>query len=166
MARSRLTPLTRALLRAPSHLYDWGLGPLLGPRFLRLTHVGRRTGRTYRTVLEVVARAQRTGSVVVVAGLGRTADWYRNLLAGSAARVETGSSRFRAAHRVLDATEAAAVLADYERRNRWIRPVVRRLLGRLTGRPYDGSPQARRSLVEQLPLVAFRSAADDVGPPP
>jgi hypothetical protein len=85
---------------------------------------------------------------VVVAGLGRTADWYRNVLAGRGVEVETGSRRFRATHRVLGTTEAVAVLADYERRNRWARPVVRLLLGRLTGRPYDGSPEARTRLVE------------------
>jgi deazaflavin-dependent oxidoreductase (nitroreductase family) len=151
--------VSRRLLRAPSHLYDWGLGPLLGPRFLRLTHVGRRTGRTHRTVLEVVGRDRATGSVVVIAGLGPGADWYRNLVAGSTAAVETGGRRFRAVPRVLDEDEAAAVLAEYEGHNRWARPVVRWLLGRLTGRPYDGSPAARRQLVARLPLVALRPDA-------
>jgi hypothetical protein len=52
--------------------------------------------------------------------------------------------------------EAAAVIADYEHRNRWIGPVVRRLLSALLGWRYDGSQSARERLVRQLPVVAFR----------
>jgi deazaflavin-dependent oxidoreductase (nitroreductase family) len=154
--RSRLNPMIRSLLQAPSRLYDWGLGPLLGSRFLRLTHTGRRTGRAHRTVLEVVGRDRSTGSVVVVAGLGPAADWYRNVLARPRVLVEVGSRRFRAAARVLDTDEAAVVLTEYERRNRWLHPLVRRLLTRLASEPYDGSPEALRRVVEQLPLVEFR----------
>ena len=38
-------------------------------------------------------------------------------------------------------------------------PIVRRVLSRLLGWRYDGSEDARRRLVCQLPLVAFRPAA-------
>jgi hypothetical protein len=54
VATPRPGPVLRRLLRAPSLLYDWHAGWLLGRRFLRLTHRGRRSGRRYRTVLEVV----------------------------------------------------------------------------------------------------------------
>jgi hypothetical protein len=56
---------------------------------------------------------------------------------------------------VLDAGEAEQVLAAYERRNRLVAPLVRYVLGRLTGMRYDGSPAARRRLVETLPFVGF-----------
>ena len=45
----------RAAFRLPERLYRSGLGPLLGRRFLRLSHRGRRSGAPYATVLEVVA---------------------------------------------------------------------------------------------------------------
>jgi hypothetical protein len=44
----------KLLARLPLRLYDLRLGCLLGHRFLVLTHRGRRSGRTYRTTLEVV----------------------------------------------------------------------------------------------------------------
>jgi len=47
-------PLLRALLRAPVHVYHWRLGCLFGHRFLLLTHIGRRTGKRFQTVLEVM----------------------------------------------------------------------------------------------------------------
>jgi len=50
------------------------------------------------------------------------------------------------------------VLADYERRNRWVTLVIRRVLSALVGWRYDSSDDARRRLVRDLPLVAFRPA--------
>jgi deazaflavin-dependent oxidoreductase (nitroreductase family) len=151
-------PITRRLLRAPARLYDWHAGWLLGHRFLRLTHVGRCSGRLHRSVLEVVGSGPAPGEVVVVAGLGPSADWYRNVQAHPAVEVAVGRRRSRPAHRVLDQREAVVVLAAYERRNRWVSPVVRRVLSWLVGWRYDGSDDARQRLAQELPLVAFRPA--------
>ena len=155
MTTRRLGPVARRLARLPGRLYDWDLGWLLGHRFLRLTHVGRRSGRTYRTVLEVVGRTD-DDEVVVVAGFGHSADWFRNISALPPVEVAIGRDRFRPTARVLPDEEAAAVLAGYERRNRLVAPVVRRVLGWLVGWEYDGSAAARARLVQELPFVAFR----------
>jgi deazaflavin-dependent oxidoreductase (nitroreductase family) len=160
-------PLIGSLLRAPVLLYEWHLGWLLGRRFLLLCHVGRRSGHRYRTVLEVVGSVAESGETVVVSGFGRSADWYRNVRVSPTVEVTVGRQRFRAVHRELAEPEALAVLTAYERRNRWIRPVLRRVLGRLVGWPYDGSDEARRRLVGQLPLVAFRPTGNvDTGNDP
>jgi deazaflavin-dependent oxidoreductase (nitroreductase family) len=148
--------IVKRLLALPGALYDRDLGWVLGHRFLRLTHAGRRSGRRYRTVLEVVDEDLSRGEVVVLAGLGRRADWYRNLEAGSGIEVELGGVRFTPAHRTLGEDEAASVLAGFERRNRAVAPIVRRVLSALVGWHYDGSDAARRRLVRELPLVALR----------
>lgn len=148
--------MARWLLRAPASLYDWNAGWLLSHRFLRLTHVGRRTGRLYHTMLEVIGNGPTPGEVVVIAGLGRSADWYRNVQARPAIEVAIGRDRFPPVHRTLGPTEACAVLAEYERHNRWAAPVVQRVLTWLVGWDYDGSTDARQRLVHELPLVAFR----------
>lgn len=158
------SPLLRGLLRLPALLYRWRLGWLLGHRFLLLTHTGRVSGRRYDTVLEVVAVRPQAREFVVVAGRGAAADWYRNVLAQPTSEVTVGSHRLPATHRVLDEVEASATLADYERRNRWARPVVRALLGWLVGWRYDGGPQARDRLARELPLVAFRPAVTGAEP--
>lgn len=151
-----LSPMARRLLRAPALLYRCHAGWLLGRRFLLLTHVGRRSGRRHQTVLEVIGTHRSSGEVMVLAGFGRSADWYRNLQAQPAVEVEVGRRRFRPIHRQLDEAEAVAALADYERRNRWMTPVVRRGLSWLVGWHYDGSDAGRRRLVAELPVVAFR----------
>ena len=90
----RAGPALARLLRAPARLYDWHAGWLLGRRFLCLTHVGRRSGHRYQTVLEVVGENRDRHEVIVVAGLGRSAQWYRNVLAGNATEVAIGRERF------------------------------------------------------------------------
>jgi deazaflavin-dependent oxidoreductase (nitroreductase family) len=159
-SRHSLGPVARRLLRAPGTLYDWDLGWLLGHRFLRLTHVGRRSGRRYQTMLEVIGAGPAQGEICVIAGLGKSADWYQNIQAQPALLVAFGRRRFVPAHRVLDEPEAIAVLAGYERRNRVAAPVVRRVLSWLVGWNYDGSDNARRQLVHELPVVAFRPAPE------
>ncbi|MBV9160915.1 MAG: nitroreductase family deazaflavin-dependent oxidoreductase [Pseudonocardiales bacterium] len=148
-------------LRAPARLYDWRCGWLLGHRFLRLTHVGRNSGRRYQTILEVIGTGPAVNEFLVVAGLGRAADWYRNLRATPPVEVAIGRSRFRPVHRILNVEEAVAALTDYERRNRWITPVIRRMLSWLLGWRYDGSGPARQRLVRELPIVAFRPAHEE-----
>lgn len=151
----------RSALRAPNAVYEHGWGRLFGHRFLQLTHVGRRSGRTYRTVLEVVQYDPSTGEATVLSGFGRGSDWLRNVRAAGGAEVSFGAGPRRAAYRILPLEEAERVLTDYERRNRVATPLVRMVLSRLIGWRYDGSPAALRRLVEQLPLVAFRPALVD-----
>ncbi|MFC5688845.1 nitroreductase family deazaflavin-dependent oxidoreductase [Amycolatopsis mediterranei] len=144
----------RGVFRAPVRLYDRGLGWVLGRRFLCLTHLGRRSGRMYRTVLEVVGT--NDDEYVVVAGLGAGADWFRNIQARPPVEVIVGRCRFPAEHRVLGEDEAVAVIAGYEHRNRLAGPLVRFALGKLLGWRYDGSDLARRRMAIQLPLVGLR----------
>jgi len=149
-----MSPLLKRLLRLPALLYRLRLGMLLGHRFLLLKHRGRKSGRLYETVLEVVDRDRN--ELVVMSGLGRGSSWFRNVEAGGAVEVRCGNERFRPEVRVLPPEEAAACLAGYERRNRVVSPVVRRVLSRLAGFPYTGDDAGRLRLVETLPLVGLR----------
>jgi deazaflavin-dependent oxidoreductase (nitroreductase family) len=146
--------LIRAL-RAPVVLYDWHLGWLLGRRFLRLTHRGRRSGRSYRMMLEVLGNDQDRGEVFVMVGLGRAAQWYRNVIVGGAVEVAIGRERFRLAYRELAPAQAAEVLANYESCHPLLALVVRSLLSQLVGWRYDGSASARERLVGERPILAF-----------
>lgn len=154
----------RGLYAAPNHLYAAGLGWLLGRRFLRLTHVGRRSGRTRHTVLEVARYDRRTGEATVVAGYGRETDWVRNVLAGGPIEVDLGHGPRPAAYRLVGGDEAAEVYAGYERRYRLVVPAVRRMMGYFLGWPFDGSPEAVRRMAEQLPMLAFRPSAQPFSP--
>lgn len=147
-------PLLRRLLRAPVWLYRAQLGGLLlGNRFLLLTHRGRRSGRSYRTVLEVVRFDPAIPEWTVVSGFGPSSDWLRNLTAAPAARVDVGRRHFEPEQRRLTEDEGRALLAGYQRAH----PRTARQLGRrLLGRPFDGTPESIDELARLLPAVAFR----------
>jgi hypothetical protein len=83
-----------------------------------------------------------------MSGFGPSADWFRNLQAAPAVEVAIGRRRFRPQHRIVDETDAAGVLAGYERRNRLIAPIVRLGLGWLAGWPYDGIDAALPDLCD------------------
>lgn len=153
---SSMNPVLSRLLKAPAKLYDWRLGWLLGHRFVRLTHRGRKSGRAYQTMLEVLDRDRGTGELMVIAGLGPRADWYRNVCAGSPTEIAVSRERFRADHRLLQPEEAAEVLARYQRHHPLLAPVVRLVLSRLLGWRYDGSPAARLQVAAERPIVGFR----------
>lgn len=79
-----------------------------------------------------------------------------NVLAGGAVEIRIARLRFTPRFRSPATAEAVGVLADCERRNRMIAPVLRRVLSRLAGFRCDGRPAAgRHRLVEALPLLAF-----------
>jgi hypothetical protein len=90
-----------------------------------------------------------------MSGFGGSSDWLRNLEAGGPCEVQIGRERFVAHHRVLRGADAAAVVEDYEHRNRVVAPIVRAVLSRLLGWRYHGSEAERQRLVEQLPLVVL-----------
>ena len=145
----------RRVFRAPVYLYRWKCGWLLGYRFLLLTHIGRRTGLRRHTVLEVMQYREQGPEAVVLSAFGRNPDWLRNIEKTPDPEVVIGSRCFVAAHRFLCEEEAVSVISDYEQRNRLIRPIIRLVLSRLLGWRYDGSPDDRRRLVTQLPVIAF-----------
>ena len=148
-------PALRTMLKAPNLLYRWHVGWLLGHRFVRIEHTGRRSGARYDTVVEVLSWNRASGEVIVMSGRGPTADWYRNILADTPTAMTLGSRSCSVAHRKLTEEEAIGVLHEYEQRNRWIRPIVRRVLGHLSGQPYDGSDESRRAVVHVLPVIAL-----------
>lgn len=151
-----MRPLLKAALRAPQLVYRRGWGHLYGHRLLLLTHRGRRTGRVHHTVLEVVRYDPATREATVMSGWGPRADWLQNVLAGGEAQVSIGRDWFVADVRLLAPDEAIAALRYYERRHPLLRPIVHPMLSRLAGWHFDGSPQARRRLAQDLPMVAFR----------
>ena len=156
MANLRLNSAPRCLFRAPVYLYRWQCGWLLGHRLLLLSQVGRRTGLRRCTVLEVLEYRKDSPEAVVMSAFGRDAGWLRNIEATPDPGVVIGSQSFTAAYRFLDDEEAVQVITGYERRNRFIAPIIRAMLSRLLGWRYDSSAASRLRLVRQLPLIAFR----------
>ncbi|HLH26365.1 MAG TPA: nitroreductase family deazaflavin-dependent oxidoreductase [Chloroflexota bacterium] len=150
--RRRPRGLLRLVLRLPIWLYRLRLGWLLGHRFLLLTHRGRKTGRVRRTVLEVVHYDPATRESIVAAAWQNRADWYRNIQARPALRVQTAGVRYTPAQQFLTPDERYAMLRGYERAH----PLAAWIGARLLGIPFGRSEAALRAFAASLPMVAFR----------
>lgn len=138
------------LPRAPLVLYRLRAGRLLGHRFLVIVHRGRRTGRLYRTVVEVVRWDVGRHEAIVASGWGERASWWRNLKAAPAGEIWLAGERFEPEQRFLDRDERVDVLRGYERKH----PLAARLLGPLLR--ISGEDENLSAAAERLPMVAFR----------
>jgi deazaflavin-dependent oxidoreductase (nitroreductase family) len=112
-------------------------------------HEGRRTGNKHATVAEVLRFDAATRRAVVMSGWGRNADWFRNIEANDTAEITIGRQTFPVEHRLVDEQDATEVQSDYERRNRWLRPIVRRVISQIAGVGYDGSEQSRQPVLQR-----------------
>lgn len=142
-------------LRLPVSLYRWRLGWVLDHRFLQVTHRGRKSGRVYQTVLEVVWHDPRTRESIVVSGWGARADWYRNVRAGGALEVQVGRDRYVPRCRLLPPEEAAAIATLFVAAHPLEAPIALRVLRGLgwTTAPPSAGPAATLATV---PMVAFQ----------
>ncbi|MEJ2352392.1 MAG: nitroreductase family deazaflavin-dependent oxidoreductase [Anaerolineales bacterium] len=107
------TGLARLALRGPIWIYRFGLGKLLGNRFLELTHIGRKSGLARHTVLEVVRYEPSSGTYYIAVGFGEHSDWYKNILANPHVEVQSGSGHFKAIAVQLSPEEAGEELVKY-----------------------------------------------------
>jgi len=152
--RPRPSPLLKWLFKFPVWLFQLHLGALLGGRVFVIGHHGRRSGKRYRSGLEVLSR--RAGELFVFSAWGTRADWYRNIEAGGIDELWDGRRRYGgASHRLLEPDEAVEMLGRYEREHPG---TARRTLPRMLA-GYDGSEAMRRQLAEAATIVAFRPRA-------
>lgn len=133
------------------------IGPILGHHLLLLTF-GDADGRPSRRVLEVISWDARRKEAVVIALRGPGAPWLQAALDGAAERVDIGGERLVPVARRVEGEEAFRLFSEYEHRYRFLQPLTRPVVSRLAGFRYDGSPAARRRLLERMPLVALGPA--------
>jgi deazaflavin-dependent oxidoreductase (nitroreductase family) len=144
----------RWAFRAPLRLYRANLGWLFGHHLARITHVGRRTRRSRKTVVEVVRYDPRTREIVVAAGWGDQTEWYRNILASPALEIRSGRTAYRPTQHLLTPEETYAEIQEYTRRHPWL---ARFTPARLLGIPFDATEPTRRAMVDAtLGGVEFR----------
>lgn len=154
----RLYPRTRVgrmVFRSPVWLYRLGLGGLMGDRFLLLTHRGRKSGRLYDTVIEVIKHDPTIRTYYVVSGFGRRSDWFRNVQKTPEVTITVGRRRMPARARVLPPEEAVPILQDFMRRH----PTEVKMLLRVLGIAPIRTEEDIRRFVEEYPVVAFECVA-------
>ncbi len=148
--KQKPTGVFKRVLHLPVGVFRARLGFVFGNRFVMLEHVGRRSGRTRYTPLEVVGH--EGNAFIVCSGTGPNADWYRNITTTPAKALWVGSRRCEVAQRLLPTPEAATAFARYESAHA---KSASRLM-ELMGVSHDGTHQSRETMVEQIPMVELR----------
>jgi deazaflavin-dependent oxidoreductase (nitroreductase family) len=145
--------LTRIFFRMPIMLFRFGLGWLLGERFLMLTHTGRVSGLKRRAVLEVMRHAGEADTYFVASGWGASSDWFRNVQKQPKVSVVVGRRRFEAFARITPLEEAEGEMLDYARRH----PTALKQLARMLGYQIGSSEEDIRELGRLIPVVALKN---------
>ncbi len=151
MGNAKPSTLLIPMLKLPLVLYRTGLGWLFGHRFVLLTHVGRRSGKTRRTVLAVLRFDANTKEIMAISAWSAS-EWYQNILAHPALQVETGLTRYAPTQRFLTLEEVATLFEDYRRQ----RPIFSRIVCRIPGWKWNSSHEEFLDLAQTLHGVAFR----------
>lgn len=149
----------RFALRLPIRLYHARLGFLLDHRFMLLTHRGRKSGLLRETVLEVVVYDRSTRTSYVVSGWGNKADWYLNIEAQPALRVQIGRQSYSPEHHFLTIEEAISVWSAFRRKH----PIEERIALRLFSKPgkkYTVTHQRRSDFLGEVHMVSFHPALE------
>lgn len=143
--------IARLAFRMPILFYRWGLGGLLGSRFLLLTHTGRKSGLKRQVVLEVVRHDKETNTFVVAAGFGEKSAWYQNIQVKPQVNIRSGSGQWEMTASFLTADQAGEELSTYAKRY----PMAMRELARFMGYRLDGTPEDIQAMGQTIPMVAF-----------
>lgn len=155
-SRNRPSPLLAKLFSFPTTLYRIGLGWSLGWRFLALTHRGRKSGLTRRTVLEVISFDPVTKESVVVSAYGTAADWYQNVQTEPAQRVQTGRLDYAPTQRFLDVEDRMATAERFCREHPWEAKLIPRVLPAVGAELPSKSAASSADILASLPMMAFR----------
>jgi len=139
------------MFKLPVFLYRLRLGWVLGKRFLQVTHVGRRSGKVRRTVLAVLRFDDKTQEIYAVSAW-KGSDWYYNIQASPALRVETGFVCYVPSQRTLSPEEITTAFLVYRQRH----PIFSRMICRIPGWKWDSTEQEFLELARTLHGVAFR----------
>jgi deazaflavin-dependent oxidoreductase (nitroreductase family) len=123
---------------------------------LRLTSVGRKSGRSRHAVVDVLKHDAATDRYDVVSAYGDRSDWYRNLQANPTARVQVGRRKFSARATALPDAEAEALIVDFWRRHRLYVGTMFRLIGIKADTEDD-----MRAAAADMNVLALQPVVDD-----
>ncbi|MGD2077158.1 MAG: nitroreductase/quinone reductase family protein [Chloroflexota bacterium] len=98
----------KAMFKWPVQLWRLGLGPILGRFSVLISHTGRKTGLTRRTLTELHIV---DGQKYAPSGFGRRSQWYRNIEVDPRVTIQTADGAESViASRVTDNDELLALL--------------------------------------------------------
>lgn len=143
--------ILKLFFKAPVYLYRWGLGFLLGKRFIYFTHIGHKSGKTRDSVIEVIHRDKEADVYYAVAAYGGKAHWLQNIRKNGQVQAQTGTRKFSATAAELSQADGFKMLSQYAEKH----PLLFKELMKLVGYQIEGTPEEIEALAQIMPVVTF-----------
>jgi deazaflavin-dependent oxidoreductase (nitroreductase family) len=155
-AKSRAARVVGRTLRMPGVLdrkgTRWILQALSPAPVVVVVHCGRKSGRLYKTPVEILVDRPEQGGLVIAPMWGRHSDWYRNVVDGGLVEVHVRGEERRVEWRELDEVERRAAISAYREAHPLYSRVILLMLVRVNG--LEGDPED--AVVRELPMLALR----------
>jgi deazaflavin-dependent oxidoreductase (nitroreductase family) len=156
--KSRTGRLLGRTMRMPG-VFDrkgarWALQALSPATVIVLVHRGRKSGRQYKTPVEVLHDDRERDELVVSPMFGRTSDWYRNVVAGGLVEIHVRGEKRQVDWHELDEAERRAAINVY----RETHPLYSRMILRMLARVNRFEGDREEALLRELPMLGLRRA--------
>jgi deazaflavin-dependent oxidoreductase (nitroreductase family) len=132
----------------------WALQALSPATVIVLVHRGRKSGRQYKTPVEILHHDRERDEIIVSPMFGRHSDWYRNVVAGGLVEVHIRGEERQVEWRELDEPGRRAAINGY----REAHPLYSRMILRMVVRVNRFEGDAEETLLRELPMLGLRRA--------
>jgi deazaflavin-dependent oxidoreductase (nitroreductase family) len=134
----------------------WMLQALSPATVIVLVHRGRKSGRVFKTPIEIMVDDPERGEFVVAPMWGRDSDWYRNVMAGGLVEVHVRGKALQVEWRELDEAERRSAMDAYRESHPIYSRTILRMLVRVNG--LEGDPE--QAVLRALPMLRLRRAEE------
>jgi deazaflavin-dependent oxidoreductase (nitroreductase family) len=154
--KSRGARLLGRTLRMPSILdrkgTRWMLQALSPAPVIVLVHRGRKSGRAFKTPVEIMVDDPERGELIVAPMWGRDSDWYRNVVAGGLIEAHVRGEKRQVEWRELEEPERRAAMNAYREAHPLYSRMILRMLVSVNG--FEGNPE--EAVLRELPMLGLR----------
>ena len=130
----------------------WVLQALSPATVIVLVHRGRKSGRVFKTPLEIMFDDRARRELVIAPMWGKASDWYRNVLAGGLVEVHVRGETQQAGWRELDETERRTAIDAY----RGAHPIYSRIILAMVVRMIGLQADRENAVLKELRMLALR----------
>ena len=147
-------PFQKFFFKVPVMLHKIGLGGwerLLGAQWMLITHIGRKSGRRYYSMVDVMDYDKTSDTYYIEAAYGARADWYRNIQSSQVFEAKVGRRKFKARAGALTTEGAGEMLVQFYRS----KPAYTRSVMAMAGMKFKDEAELRE-LGKNLTLLAVK----------
>lgn len=138
--------------KVPVWIYKMGFGGFerwVGAQWMLITHTGRKSGKRYDSMVDVMDYDKATDTYYIEAAYGTRADWYRNIQASPNFAARVGRRKFLACATPLSNENSADMLVKFYRE----KPAYTRSVMAMVGMKFNGEEDLR-AIASKLMLLA------------